>query len=250
MSRIRNVILFVVIALAWVVFSRYSNPLFLPKPSSVWSSLLSLWENNMLIEGVKSSFLRITIATLLSSAISIPLGLFVSNFKVADEIITPLTRAIRFIPVTVFYPLLIMWLGIDEEMKVGFLFVATFFYFLPTVILSLREVDANLIETAYTIGMNKIQVMFKVMLQSALPSICQSFVMMYGIGWTYIVVVEVTNAKYGLGHLINIGSARGRTDMVFAAVFVIVLLNWAIDTLGNVLIKKVFSWKFAKEILD
>jgi ABC-type nitrate/sulfonate/bicarbonate transport system permease component len=233
-----------------MIGSHYSSPLFLPKIKDVLDSAYELVRNGMLQKSLCLSFLRITIATLISSIISIPLGLLVTNFKVLDEIITPLTRAIRFIPVTVFYPLLIMWLGIDEEMKIMFLFIATFFFFFPSVILCFKYVDSNLIDTSYTMVMNKYQVMYRTILPAALPSICQNFIMMYGIGWTYVVIVEVTNAKYGLGYIINLGSARGRTDLVFAAVITILIINWLFDTIGNKIINKVFTWKFAREIDD
>jgi NitT/TauT family transport system permease protein len=74
--------------------------------------------------------------------------------------------------------------------------------------------------------------------------------MMYGIGWTYVIIVEVVNANSGLGHMINMGSARGRTDLVFVALFTILLISWLFDYIGNALIKKLFVWKFSREVGD
>lgn len=250
MKLIRNLSFIVGLILLWAIGSQYSSPLFLPEPTKVIDSFVELMKNGMLPEAVRMSFMRITTASVISCGISIPLGLFVSEYKVLDETLTPLTNLMRYIPVTVFYPLLIMWLGIGEQMKITFLFVATFFFFLPSVILCVKEVNTDLVETAYTMGMNKFQVMFRVILPYSLPSICQSFLMMYGIGWTYIIIVEVVNAHAGLGHLINLGSARGRTDLVFAALLVIMTISWIFDFCGNKLIRWVFAWKFAREIED
>lgn len=243
----QNLLLLMVIFL-WVFGSEYVNPLFLPKPESVINSFKILISNGMLVKSIWVSFWRITIATLISTLISVPLGLLICSFKFLDDLITPFTNLLRFIPVTVFYPLLMMWIGLDENMKITFLFLATFFYFLPSVILCIKEVDERLIETGYTMGMNKLQVMNKIILPYSFPSICKNVLMMYGIGWTYIVIVEVINTNVGLGHLINVSSARGRTDLVFVSVFTIILLSWIIDRLGNWLIKKSFKWKFSKEI--
>ena len=63
---------------------------------------------------------------------------------------------------TAFYPLLIMWFGIDEMMKIIFLFIATFVYMMPSVVLCLEEINQDLIDTGLTIGMSKLQTVYKI----------------------------------------------------------------------------------------
>ena len=67
---------------------------------------------------------------------------------IASDILAPIAAAMRYLPVTAFYPLLIMWFGIDESMKVAFLFIATFVYMMPSVLLCLDEINPDLINTA------------------------------------------------------------------------------------------------------
>lgn len=237
----------VFVLLIWTIASQFSSPLFLPKPIEVGKTFLELFQNGMLIDSLRASFFRITTATVLAAGISIPIGLLVANYKFIDDLITPVTGFMRFMPVTAFYPLLIMWIGIGELMKVSFLLFATIFFFLPTVILSVKNVSIDLIDTARTMGMSKLKVMTKVLLPASLPTILQSFLMMYGIGWTYIIIAEMVNTTVGLGYLMNIGSARGRTDMVFAALIAILIISFIFDAVGNLLIRKIFKWKFIRE---
>lgn len=240
----KNILPIIALILIWTIFSRYSNPLFLPKPSMVINDFQTLWENGMLWSGITKSFWRITIATLLACGISIPLGLLMFAFKWIDDIISPITNIFRYFPGNAFYPLLILWLGIDDTMKIVFLFLVTFVYFLPTITMCIKDVDKRLIETGYTMGMNKFQVIIYIVLPYSAPSICQSILMMYGMGWTYIPIAEMVNAVGGLGYLINIGSARGRTDIVFMAIIAIMIISWVIDNIGNLMIKYLFNWKF------
>ena len=158
--------------------------------------------------------------------------------------IEPIIKVMRYIPVTAFYPLLIMWFGIDEVMKISFLFIATFVYMMPSVILCLDEVNIDLIETGLTIGMGKLQTIFLIQIPAILPSLLNSFVMMYGIGWTYIAVAETINAKYGLGFIIQQSSSRGRTDMVFMAIIVIMVVSVIFDAVSGLLIRKIFKWRY------
>ena len=241
---IKRFIPIIFVLILWVIGRFFVKPLFLPKISDVVNSFLILLQNGDLFKDFIYSFVRITIATIISMSISVLLSILIVSNKFIDDLITPITNFIRYLPTTAFYPLLILWFGIGESMKIGFLFLVTFVYFLPTIILSMKEIDQNLIDTALTIGVKKYQLTYKVILPYCLPSICKTYLMMYGIGWTYIVIVETVNAKYGLGHLINISSSRGRTDQVFVSLIIIILFSYLWDNIFNKIIEKVFKWKY------
>lgn len=238
------------VLIIWNLLSSKTNPLFLPSPIKVLENFITLLENGMLVKSMMKSFARITFATTITCIVSLPLAFIIYGNKLIDDIVSPITNLLRYLPVTAFYPLLILWVGINEEMKIAFLFCATFFYFLPSILLCIKEVDSRLIDTGYTMGMTKIQVIAKIVLPYTLPNICKSILMMYGIGWTYIVVAEMTNATEGLGYIINIGSARGRTDMVFMAIFSIMIVSYIVDKLGNKWIENTFKWKFKEGDVD
>lgn len=250
MKIIKKGFIFILLCILWITLNNTVNPLFLPRIKDVCIDFLTLLSNGMLIESILKSFCRITFATFISCLISIPLALLIYNFKILDLIISPITNMMRFLPVTAFNPLLILWVGINEKMKITFLFCATFFYFLPSIVLNIKEIKTELIETGLTMGMNKMQLLLKIVFPYTLPNICESILMMYGIGWSYIVVAESTNATNGLGYLINIGSARGRTDMVFMSIIIIMFISFFIDYFGKKIIKYFFPWKYNNEKIE
>lgn len=248
-GKIKICVVFLLLLL-WQIGSCFVSPLFLPKPANVFYEFVSLIKNGQLVYGFVYSFARITTASLLSASISIPIGLLIFYSDLARNIITPITEKMRYLPVTAFYPLLILWFGINETMKIAFLFLATFVYMLPSVIMAFDEISEELLLTAKTLGMNKAQMLFMVLLPSTLPSILQTFVMMYGIGWTYIAVCEQINAKYGIGYIIYTSSARGRTAIVFAAILSIICVSSLFDTLATKMIRKCFRWKFQNASIE
>lgn len=235
---------FMVIISLWYGISLKANPLFVPSPLTVFNDFKAFVTNGTLFIHLLYTFRRIMIATCLSGAIALPLGLIVHNSRIAKATIYPIIMLLRYIPVTAFYPLLIMWVGIDEEMKIAFLFIATFVYMLPSVVLSLDEVNEQLIDTGLTIGMSRLQTITMIQLPSTLPSILNSFVMMVGIGWTYCAVVETINAKYGLGYIIHQSTSRGKTDLVFMSIITIMVVSFIFDNICKLAIKKAFKWKY------
>ena len=244
MKKIIYIIYFLFI---WGVVASLSNPLFVPSPLSVIDAFISTIQSGMLLRSLLYSFCRISAATLLAAAASIPLALQISNHLLIRDVFQPVVNVMRYIPVTAFYPLLIMWFGIGEGMKVAFLFLASFVYMMPSTLLAFDDVDKRLIDTGITLGMRKSQITRLILLPAAAPSIAKTFLMMYGIGWTYIAVAETINAKYGLGFIISVSSARGQTQMVFMAIITIIIASVIFDKLGDKLIHKCFKWRFVNE---
>lgn len=244
---VKRILLLIGIVLIWFICSMKYNPLFVPSPQKVFENLIMMIQSGEIFIAIKYSFLRITIATCISGIIAMPIALLIYNVQIAKDILNPIIGIMRYIPVTAFYPLLIMWLGIDETMKIAFLFIATFVYMMPSVLLCLDEINHDLIDTGITLGMTKLQTIYKIQIPATLPSILNSFIMMYGIGFTYIAVAETVNAKYGLGYIIQQSSSRGRTDMVFMAIIVIVIISIVFDYTAKFVVRKIFKWRYIND---
>lgn len=247
MKKVYTFLTFMLVFFIWYFASLKANPLFIPSPLKVWENFVILVRSGDIFTHFAYTFRRIMIATALSGAIALFLGLIIYNSRVARASLYPLVSLFRYVPVTAFYPLLIMWAGIDEGMKIAFLFIACFVYMLPTVVLSLDEINEQVIETGKTIGMNRLQVVTMIQIPSTMPAMMNSFVMMIGIGWSYCAIVETINAKYGLGYVIHQGTARGNTSIVFMAILVIMACSFVIDNVGKWLIRKVFRWRYVND---
>ena len=243
---IKRLVLVIAIIVMWHMAALKVNHLFVPDPRDVLKDLIISIQTGALQKATIYTLRRIFIAVLLSIGISLPIGLAVYNVPIIKDIIYPVIMALRYIPVTAFYPLLIMWFGINEMMKVIFLFVAMFVSMMPSVILCLEEINEDLINTGITMGMDRFQLVLLVQLPATLPSIMKSFIITIGIGFSYIAVCETINAVYGLGWIIQQNSSRGRTDMVFMAIIVLIVLSVIFDMVGNLLVKKIFKWRYLK----
>jgi NitT/TauT family transport system permease protein len=221
------------------------SQLMLPTPTAVLLGLSELFFEQGLLVDVWWSFQRILIATLMSAAIALPLGVLMGSLPVVNGFFKSLTTPMRFLPITAFIGLLIIWFGIGEQMKIAFLFLGIFFYFLPVVVQAIADVDEQLVQTAYTLGANRRQTIFTVLIPAALPDIFEAFRIMNGIGWTYVVIAETINAKQGIGYMIYYASSsRGKMEWAFAGILVIgvigVLTDWLIVQFNRWL----FRWKY------
>ena len=144
---IYRVILLILLAIIWDIGAALTSPIFVPQKGAVFREFFLLIQNGTMLKAFRYSLVRITVAAALSAGISIPLGCLM---KICQKLLYPAIRAMRFLPVTAFYPLLTMWFGIGEKMKIAFLFVASFVFMLPSVLIAMDDVSDDVIEAAAT----------------------------------------------------------------------------------------------------
>ena len=186
---------------------------------------------------------RIGIAFLLASAIALPLGVLMGSFEAINQIFEPVVSPLRYMPISAFIPLLILWFGIYEKQKIAFLFLGVFVYLLPVVVTAIQAVPEELVQTALTLGASKFQVIRTVLLPAALPEICDSFRVMNAISWTYVILAEAVNPEHGLGYMVELARTHQKASWSFAGLFVIGGIGLLTDSAIRLFWNVAFQWK-------
>ena len=241
------IFLLAIIGFWWVCSLIINKSLFFPSPAETFQMILSFFETGVFFSHLGASFLRVTGGVVIATIISVPLGMAIAWYPPVTKIFKPIVDSLRYVPVTCFSPMLVLLLGIDEKMKVTFITIAALFSFLPTVIQTCSENFTDIQETAYTMGFSYSRTLLHCVIPYIVPSLLKSFITLYGVGWTYVIIAEVNNTQYGLGHLMYIGSARGKTAMVFAALVIIIAVSYIFDKAANYIVKKSFKWRYLDE---
>jgi NitT/TauT family transport system permease protein len=217
-------------------------PFSLPRPSGVLKALVRLWSEYDLLGNVLQSWWRIAQAFFWSAAIAIPLGLLMASFPWLYELVNPVAAPMRSMPITAFLPAFIALFGMEEFMKVAFLWFGMFFYLVAVVVEEVHRVDNILLETAYTLGAKRRHVLW-LMFRASFPSIFSSFRILYDIGWTYVILAEMVNARKGVGYMVE--SARKVLDFerVYAGIIAIGVAAFLFRWLLTYLEYRLFPWK-------
>ncbi|AXW85801.1 proline/betaine ABC transporter permease ProW [Lonsdalea britannica] len=147
--------------------------------------------------------------------IGLPMGIWLARSERAAKIIRPLLDAMQTTPAFVYLVPIVMLFGIGNVPGV----VVTIIFALPPIvrltILGIRQVPADLLEAAESFGASPRQMLFKVQLPLAMPTI------MAGVNQTLMlalsmVVIASMIAVGGLGQMVLRGI--GRLDMGQAAI--------------------------------
>ena len=221
------------------------KPRDLPSPGETLRSILDLWFNQGLPSAIWVSTKRIMISFALAVAVAMPLGIAMGAFEPINRFFDPIVAPFRYMPISAFIPLSLVWFGIYEGQKIAFLWLGVFVYLLPVVVTAIRAVPEEYVQTAYTLGASRPRVIWSVLIPASLPDIFDAFRVMNAISWTYIVLAEQVNMRDppGLGYIVNLGLQHARPEMAFAILIVIGLIGILTDVAINTLSKVLFSWR-------
>lgn len=203
------------------------SPNRLPAPWDVLAALSYLaWHEgeSMLLTATLWSVGRLLAAGVLVIAIGIPLGIAMGASPRINAALSPLIDPFRSAPVVALLPILVMWLGIDEAMKVAFLFIGAVVYLIPMVRDAIQAVPQSYWIGARDLGATPWECITKAVVPMAMPRIADAVIVAFSVMWTYITVAEYVNARVGLGQLIQNARRFSAWDQVFAGIIVIIAL--------------------------
>ncbi len=170
-----------------------SQSTFFPTVSEIAEGAVTIFtdEDKKVWTDIGASAMRVFSGFLLAAVIAIPLGIYMGSYRIWEAFMQPIFEFIRYFPVPALIPLLVAIYGVDEESKIILIFLGTFFQLILMVADEVRRVSEELVKVAYTMGANSIEVLFKVLLPSALPGIFDALRLCHGWAWTYVVVAEM-----------------------------------------------------------
>ncbi|HEY2749671.1 MAG TPA: ABC transporter permease [Polyangia bacterium] len=235
------------VIVTWCVLTLGKNPIvtpiFLPSPIQVLQATLQMIFEHTLFGAIWASTLRILISFVAAAVVALPLGIMMGAYEPFNRLMEPVMAPLRYMPISAFIPLLILWLGIGESQKVAFLFLGVFVYLLPVVVTAIRAVPDELVQTALTLGATRAQVIRTVLVPAALPDIFDSFRVMNAISWTYVILAEFVNARTGLGYMIQLAGSHLKTAQVFSGILVIGVIGLLTDAFIRFLNGVLFRWR-------
>ena len=225
-----------------LTYGRFVDPLFLPSPGRVFKAGVDLFMELGFTTDILSSVYRVMVGFVIAAIIGVPIGLIMGTFKVAEAFTEPVVGFIRYMPASAFIPLFILWLGIGDVEKIAIIFVGSFFQLVLMVAVVAKNVHKDLLETAYTLGAKRFQVIRRVLLPASLPGIVDTLRIIVGWAWTYIIVAELVASASGIGYMIISSQRMLRTGNIIFGILTIGMLGLITDFFAKWLYNKLFPW--------
>lgn len=229
-----------------------ANPVYLPAPHEVAIAFYTSFttepqrrSEQWLHQSLWHSIQIIFWGFMLSSVIGVPLGILCGTFAAVSRIQEPFVEFFRYLPAPAFGALAVAILGIYDGPKIAIIFIGTFFQQVLVVANTTRQLDISLLEAALTLGANRRQLLFKVVIPGILPQLYRDQRILLGWAWTYLIVAELIGTSSGITWFITQQARYQNFDNVFAAIIMIGIIGLLSDIALAKLGKSLFPWERA-----
>jgi ABC-type nitrate/sulfonate/bicarbonate transport system permease component len=226
-----------------VVFLGLFNPIFLPGPWVVVGAVLELGAKGQLWAHVAATLERVVLGFTTGALLALGLGLAAGYLRPLGNLVEPIVELLRPIPPLAMLPLFIVWVGIGETSKVGFITYATFFPMFLTTVHAVRQIDPLLLRAAQSLGARRLHLFVRVILPATLPEIMTGLRLGVALAFFVIVISEFIAAEHGLGFLINDGRNFFLVPQMLGAAIMLGLLGYAGSALVRLLERRLLRWQ-------
>ena len=217
------------------------SSLLLASPSEILQAALQA--NVELLSAVHVTLLEILAAVSITWVCGIVIGLPVGISPFARRYVAPLLSSIFSIPKIMFYPLMLVWLGIGPQSKIGFAVFTSFFTVALTTIDAVGTIDHRYAVAARSFGATRLHLLYGIYLPLALPGIISGLRIGTALVVIGVVVSEMLASFEGLGFWISTHRSSFDTPQVYLGILLALLLSMGINALLGRLERRFSNWR-------
>lgn len=232
MANLRPLLLPALVLALWQFAAAHSSAHVFPTPRAAFTALVGLAASGALAKHVIASVFRITWGFLLASMVAIPCGMLLALNRRSQLAVQPLLQILRPISPLAWTPLAVLWFGIGDVAAIFLIFIAC----APTLTLiayaAVRNVRPGYVDAGRNFGFGGATLIWRVVLPAAAPQLLAGMRTTLAIAWSVLVAGEMLAVNSGLGFLImDARNAGNRFDLVFAGMFTIGAVGFALDAI-------------------
>jgi ABC-type nitrate/sulfonate/bicarbonate transport system permease component len=201
------------------------NPIYLPQPTRIIVVLWELFVSGGLVVDLLATLGRIFGGFGLAVIAGVLLGIWMATSIRVHAIADNFIAALYPLPKITLIPLLIIWLGTGGPFMLTISALGAFFPIVINTVVGIKQCDPGLILAARDLGASSRQIVFKVLLPSAIPSIFAGVRLGLGVSIILVVAAEMLVGRVGLGAQLYLAGQILDTEKAFAVLIVLAILG-------------------------
>lgn len=215
----------------------------LPAPAYVWESFLAVYDSGELLEHTGHSAARVGWSLLLGGGTGLLLGFGMGLSSGLRAYVLPTFRALAQVPVLGWIPLLIIFVGIEEGLKLWAISLAVMVPVTLTTLDGITNIPAALLEVGRVYRFSPLQIVHRIVLPATVPSLFTSLRQGVMQAWLTVIFVELLSSSEGLGFFMSYSRSLGQIDLVIVSMFAIGLVGIVIELLLRLIETRLQAWR-------
>jgi ABC-type nitrate/sulfonate/bicarbonate transport system permease component len=191
---------------------------------------------------VLSSLGRMASGFAFGSVAGVAVGLLLGTFPVLSRAFTPTLEGLRPLPIPAIVPPLILFLGLDDRLKITVVAIAVFFPVMVNTLGGVRGIDPVLLATARTFRVSRLATLMEVALPAAMPSILAGLRTALSLALVTTIVAEMIAGSGGIGYYIVETQYAMRPDQMYAGVLCLAVVGYGLNWVFLGIERRLIAW--------
>jgi sulfonate transport system permease protein len=218
-------------------------PTTLSTPSATWDAFVDLLRHQDLLGDVGISVRRAALGLALGAGTGLILGVLVGLHRLGEELLDASMQMLRMVPYPALIFLFIVWFGVGELSHVFLIGLATLFPMYLNTFNGVRNVDKRVVEAARSFGLRGWQLVRRVVMPLAMPSIMTGLRFSAGISVIALVFTESIGASQGIGYLVSQANSLDQIPNLVVCILIYALIGIAADISVRILERYAMPWR-------
>lgn len=233
----------VVVFAAWEVFGRQA-PIFASYPSAIALAAYEITiQTNRLLPALATTLEGLAVGFTIAATAGIVIGFAMARIRLVDLVLDPYVSALYATPRIALIPLLVLWFGVNFELRVTVVVLSAVFPIIINVYTGAKNVDVELLETASAFAATRWQQLRTVVVPASLPFMFAGLRIGVARSLIGVTVAEMTAAITGTGALLIAFGRVFATDRLFVPVIVLGLLSILLAETVHLIQRRAMPWR-------
>lgn len=233
----------------WWMLTLGSTNFYVPKPLKLVQTFWEVWASARFWTDFVPSILRLFIGLMATIVLGVVLGVLIGSFRWLRDFLEPLLEFFRAIPPPVLVPLLMLLIGINDEMKIVVIISGSIWPVLLNTVEGVRAVDLVLSDTCHTYRITGFARLRYLVLPGASPQIMTGVRQSTSIALILMVISEMFGSSSGLGFTIVLFQRAFAIPEMWSGIVVLGLIGVGLSVISQAIQHRVLRWYYGlKEV--
>lgn len=231
-------------ALWWITADRHwIAEQILPSPAFVWESFLYVLDTGELLDHIRFSASRVAWSLLIGGSAGLILGFAMGLSRTVKAYVFPTFDVLAQLPVLGWIPLLIIFVGIEEPLKITAVSIAVVVPVALSTLHGIANIPQSLLEVGRVYRFSPWQVIHRIVLPAATPALFTGLRQGVMQAWLSVIFVELLSSSEGLGFFMAYSRSLAQIDMVIVSMFAIGAVGVLIELSLRLLESRLQTWR-------
>ena len=222
-----RVFIFIFFIFIWELLSRFNliDTFMFSSPSNIIKTIIDLYKDNNLFIHIFTTLYEIIISFIIGSIIGFIISSILYLFDRLNKILDPYLTILNSLPKVALGPLIIILFGANTNSIIIMALLISVIVSIMNINSIFKSTDINKIKIVKSMGGNKLDILFRVIIPSNYLEIIDSFKVNISLIFIGVIMGEFLVSKQGIGYLINYGCQILNMNLVLSGISLLVLLT-------------------------